>query len=75
MYSINSDKTDETVEILQKANNNDSIASKKNDKIIKMLRKANNHISWNLNQKSGFSNIVKEMRKKKKKCIKQYKQK
>ena len=45
MYSINSDKTDETVEILQKANNNDSIASKKNDKIIKMLRKANNHIS------------------------------
>ena len=45
MYSINSDKADETVEILQKANNNDSIASKKNDKIIKMLRKANNHIS------------------------------
>ena len=45
MYSINSDKTDETVEILQKANNNDSIASKKKDKIIKMLRKANNHIS------------------------------
>ena len=32
-----------------------------------MLRKANNHISWNLNQKSGFSDIGKEMRKKKKK--------
>ena len=36
MYSINSDKTDETVEILQKANNKDSIASKK--KKTKLLR-------------------------------------
>ena len=34
LYSINSDKTDETVEILQKANNNDSIASKKKKKKI-----------------------------------------
>lgn len=33
LYSINSDKTDETVEILQKANNNDSIALTKMKKL------------------------------------------
>ena len=39
MYSINSDKTDETVEILQKANNNDSIASKKKTKLLRCYEK------------------------------------